>query len=84
MRIRKHTRPAVTEAVAAEYEARQAFMDMWEYGFPRCPLTRYSESAGRLADRLAEEEANALASRLLSAPVRPARWLCLALDYDAS
>ncbi|MGC0418372.1 hypothetical protein [Embleya sp. AB8] len=58
MRVPETTAPPVdaTEAVAAEYEARQAIRDMWEFGFPRCPLTRYAESAGRLADRLAADE----------------------------
>ncbi|MEU0857476.1 hypothetical protein ABZ352_18835 [Streptomyces griseofuscus] len=41
---------AVTEARAAELEARQAIRDMWAYGFPRCPLTRYADAAGRAAD----------------------------------
>ncbi|AWI32638.1 hypothetical protein [Streptomyces tirandamycinicus] len=44
----------VTEARAAELEARQAIRDMWAYGFPRCPLTKYAEVSGELADRLAE------------------------------
>lgn len=42
----------VTEALAAELEARQALRDIWHHGFPGCPLTRYAEAAGRLADRL--------------------------------
>ncbi|KIF05166.1 hypothetical protein PL81_14645 [Streptomyces sp. RSD-27] len=44
----------VSEARAADLEARQAIKDFWKYGFPRCPLTRYAESAGNLADRLAD------------------------------
>ncbi|MFE4514784.1 hypothetical protein ACFRMQ_11420 [Kitasatospora sp. NPDC056783] len=40
------------EAVAADYEAVQAFIDMWQHGFPHCPLTRYKEAAFRLADSL--------------------------------
>ncbi|MFJ7907469.1 hypothetical protein [Kitasatospora sp. NPDC096204] len=40
------------EAMAANYEARQAFIDMWNHGFPRCPLTKYTEAAFRLADEL--------------------------------
>ncbi|MFJ8676832.1 hypothetical protein [Streptomyces sp. NPDC093589] len=40
-------------AHAAELEARQAIRDMWRHGSPRCPLTRYAEASGRLADRLA-------------------------------
>ncbi|MFF4408551.1 hypothetical protein ACFY1P_21695 [Streptomyces sp. NPDC001407] len=44
---------ASSEAVAAELEARAALRDMWQYGFPRCALTRYAEAAGRLADSLA-------------------------------
>jgi hypothetical protein len=41
---------ACSEAHAAELEARQAIRDMWNYGFPRCPLTQYAEAAGRAAD----------------------------------
>ncbi|MFJ2187858.1 hypothetical protein ACIOJE_07800 [Kitasatospora sp. NPDC087861] len=40
------------EAAAANYEYVQAFREMWEYGFPRCPLTRYTETAFRVADEL--------------------------------
>lgn len=43
----------VTEAEAADLEARQAIRDMWAYGSPRCPLTKYAEKAGDHADRLA-------------------------------
>ncbi|MGW3232502.1 hypothetical protein [Kitasatospora sp. NPDC001095] len=43
------------EAFAAEHEARQAIRDMWKYGFPRCPLTRYAESVGKLADEMAKQ-----------------------------
>ncbi|MFC8640099.1 hypothetical protein ACFUC2_04985 [[Kitasatospora] papulosa] len=43
----------VTEAEAAELEAGQALRDMFRHGFPRCPLTRYAETAGDHADRLA-------------------------------
>lgn len=42
----------VTEERAAELEARQALRDMWAHGSPRCPLTRYAETAGTLADAL--------------------------------
>jgi predicted ester cyclase len=42
---------AVTEARAAELEARQAIRDMFAYGFSHCPITRYAEAAGRVADR---------------------------------
>ncbi|MCX4685503.1 hypothetical protein OG401_14465 [Kitasatospora purpeofusca] len=41
------------EAVAAHYEAMQAFIEMWQHGFPRCPLTRYVDAAFRVADSLA-------------------------------
>ncbi|WP_330335652.1 hypothetical protein OHS33_39125 (plasmid) [Streptomyces sp. NBC_00536] len=44
-----------SEAWAAELEARQAVKDFWKYGSPRCALTRYAESAGKLADRLAAD-----------------------------
>ncbi|MER7761545.1 hypothetical protein [Streptomyces sp. NPDC097619] len=43
---------AVTEARAAELEARQALRDMWRHGSRACPLTRYARTAGRLSDRL--------------------------------
>ncbi|MGA5411502.1 hypothetical protein ACPCSC_30145 [Streptomyces lavendulocolor] len=46
-------RTEVTEAEAADLEARQAIRDMWVYGSPRCPLTKYAEKAGDHADRLA-------------------------------
>ncbi|MGW0757103.1 hypothetical protein ACWD1Y_11545 [Streptomyces sp. NPDC002814] len=52
-------RNAVTEEEAADLEARQAIRDMWRHGFPRCPLTKYAEKAGSLADRLAAHEATA-------------------------
>ncbi|MFB8025936.1 MULTISPECIES: hypothetical protein [unclassified Streptomyces] len=42
----------VSEARAAELEARQAFRDVWAYGFPHCPLTKYYDAAGRAADEL--------------------------------
>ncbi|MFD4904959.1 hypothetical protein [Kitasatospora purpeofusca] len=42
------------EAAAANYEYVAAFREMWEYGFPRCPLTRYTDAAGRLADELSK------------------------------
>ncbi|RSS87003.1 hypothetical protein EF903_17990 [Streptomyces sp. WAC05292] len=44
----------VSEARAADLEARMAIKDMWAHGFPRCPLTKYATSAGNLADRLAD------------------------------
>ncbi|WP_162890180.1 hypothetical protein [Streptomyces olivoreticuli] len=44
-----------SKAVAAELEACAAIRDMWQYGFPRCALTRYADTAGRLADSLASE-----------------------------
>lgn len=47
-------RTEATEAEAAELEARQALREMWRHGFPRCPLTKYAEKAGNLADRLAD------------------------------
>ncbi|MFD0352954.1 hypothetical protein ACFVHW_04280 [Streptomyces sp. NPDC127110] len=43
----------VSEERAAHLEARMAIKDMWVHGFPRCPLTKYADTAGRLADRLA-------------------------------
>ncbi|MFD9248316.1 hypothetical protein [Streptomyces bottropensis] len=46
---------AVTEAEAADLEARQAIRDMWRHGSPRCLLTKYADKAGNLADRLAAE-----------------------------
>ncbi|MGW0562864.1 hypothetical protein ACWDZ4_20150 [Streptomyces sp. NPDC003016] len=46
-------RTEVTEAEAADLEARQAIRDMWTYGSPRCTLTKYAEKAGDHADRLA-------------------------------
>ncbi|MDH6705435.1 hypothetical protein P3T27_002145 [Kitasatospora sp. MAA19] len=48
-----NTSDRVIEAFAAEHEARQAIRDMWHHGFPRCPITRYAEAAGRLADEMA-------------------------------
>ncbi|MEU6632899.1 hypothetical protein ABZ905_32135 [Streptomyces parvus] len=41
----------VSEARAADLEAEQAIRDMWAHGYPRCPLTKYAEAAGRAADR---------------------------------
>jgi hypothetical protein len=52
-------RDSVTEAEAADLEARQAIRDMWRHGSPRCPLTKYADKAGNLADRLAAQEATA-------------------------
>lgn len=64
LRVEAHTRllaalpDTVTETYAAELEARQAVREMWRHGFPRCPLTRYAEAAGRAADAIALELAN--------------------------
>ncbi|MFF2612329.1 hypothetical protein [Kitasatospora sp. NPDC058046] len=42
-------------AYAADLEARRAYVDMWMNGSRGCPLTRYTRTSFRLADRLAIE-----------------------------